>query len=254
MPAKLADFLRIGHRGAAAECPENTVVSFHRALEQGAQMIECDLQLTADDHVVVIHDWTVDRTTDGEGIVREMSLDALRGLDAGSWKDARFRGEVIPTLEETLDAVLPSGRLNLELKCRGSEEDARRLALSVVAAVAQRDAFDRVIFSSFDAATLEALRDVSSEARLGVLWVFAPFDDAFVLADRVGAGALHPRAEALDVRTVDQARERGLAVNVWTVNEPADILDHVRAGADGVISDYPGRLLEARARLLGVEG
>ncbi len=254
MPGKLANFLRIGHRGSSAECPENTIASFRRATEQGAQMVECDLQLTADGHVVVIHDWTVDRTTDGEGTVRDMGLADLQKLDAGSWKDPRFAGEGIPTLEETLDAVLPSGRLNLELKCRGSDEDARRLALSAVAAVSQHDAFDRVIFSSFDVASLEALRDVSSEARLGVLWVFAPFDDAFALAERLGAGALHPRAEAVDVSVVEEARERGLAVNVWTVNEPAAILDQIRAGADGVISDYPGRLLEVRARLLGDEG
>ncbi len=217
-------------------------------------MIECDLQLTADEHVVVIHDWTVDRTTDGSGTVGELALEQLRELDAGSWKDARFAGEGIPTLDETLDSVLPSGRLNLELKCRGSDEDARRLAFSSVAAVAQRDAFDRVIFSSFDVACLEALRDVSPDARLAVLWVFAPFDEAFALAEGLGAEALHPRAEAVGAALIDEAREQGLAVNVWTVNEPAAILDQVRAGVDGVISDHPGRLLEARARLLGVEG
>ncbi|MDG2306404.1 MAG: glycerophosphodiester phosphodiesterase family protein [Candidatus Binatia bacterium] len=254
MPGKLADFLRIGHRGSCAEYPENTLVSFRRALEQGAQMIECDLQLTADGHVAVIHDWTLERTSDGEGAVRETSLADLQKLDAGSWKDPRFAGERIPTLDETLDTVLPGGRLNLELKCRGSEEDARRLALSAVAAVSQRDAFDRVIFSSFDATSLEALRDVSSEARIGVLWIFDPFDDAFALADRLGAGALHPRAEAVDVGVVEAARERGLAVNAWTVNEPAAMLDLVRTGVDGIISDYPGRLLEVRARLLGGEG
>lgn len=254
MPGKLADFLRIGHRGSCAECPENTIVSFRRALEQGAQMIECDLQLTADGHVVIIHDWTVERTTDGDGTVREMGLAELQKLDAGAWKDPKFAGEGIPTLDQTLDAVLPSGRLNLELKCRGSEEDARRLALSAVAAVSERDAFDKVIFSSFDPASLEALRDVSTDARIGVLWIFAPFDDAFALADRLGAGALHPRAEAVDAGVVDQARERGLAVNTWTVNEPPAILDMIRIGVDGIISDYPGRLLEARARLLGDEG
>lgn len=254
MPGKLANFLRIGHRGSSAEAPENTIVSFRRALEQGAQMIECDLQLSADGHVVLIHDWTVDRTTDGAGKVAEMTMAQLEELDAGSWKDPAFAGEGIPTLEQTLDAVLPSGVLNLELKCDGSEEDARRLALSAVAAVADRDAFDRVIFSSFDRPALEALRDVSSDARIGVLWIFAPFDEAFELAERLGALALHPRAEAVDVNVCDEAHERGLVVNSWTVNETQAIFDQVRMGVDGVISDYPGRLLEARARLLGDEG
>lgn len=254
MPRKLANFLRIGHRGSSGEAPENTIVAFRRALEQGAQMIECDLQLSADGHVVLIHDWTVDRTTNGVGTVAEMTMAQLETLDAGSWKSEEFRDEGIPTLEQALDAVLPSGRLNLELKCRGSEEDARRLALSAVAAVADRDAFDRVIFSSFDRPALEALRDVSSEAPIGVLWVFAPFDEAFLLAEQLGAVALHPRAEAVDVSVCDEAHERGLTVNSWTVNETQAIFDQVRMGVDGVISDHPGRLLEARARLLGDEG
>src|SRR5262249_20655574 len=83
-----ADFVRIAHRGASAECPENTLAAFRQALKLGAQMIECDLQLTADGHVVVIHDWTLTRTTNGSGAVRDLPLAAIRGLDAGSWRDA----------------------------------------------------------------------------------------------------------------------------------------------------------------------
>src|SRR5262249_12004770 len=152
-----ADFLRIGHRGAAAECPENTLVSFARAIELGADMIECDLQLTGDGHVVIFHDWTLERTTNGSGIVRELSLDAIRHVEAGSWREARFAGERVPTLDETLDQVLPSAQLNLELKCRGPRSDARALAEASVAAVARRNAFERTVFSSFDGTCLEEL-------------------------------------------------------------------------------------------------
>jgi len=250
MGGKLADFLRIGHRGASGECPENTIVSFRRALEQGAQMIECDLQLTADGHVVVIHDWTAERTTNGSGSVRDLPLEVLRGFDAGSWRGERFAGELIPTLEETLEAVLPSAGLNLELKCRGSDEDSRRLALAAVDAVTRHDALDRVLFSSFDPITLEALRDVSAEARIGVLWSYAPFDGAFALAEKLGAASLNARAAAVDVGLVEAARERGLPVYVWTVNALEDMLELRRAGVEGFFSDYPGRMLEARARLL----
>ena len=246
-----ADFLRIGHRGASAECPENTLVSFRRALEQGAQMIECDLQLTADGEVVIFHDWTLERTTDGAGEVRTRELSYLRTLDAGSWKAGRFAGEPVPTLSETLETVLPSARLNLELKCRGPAEEADRLAQSAVAAVGSRDAFDRVIFSSFDAATLRAVRRASPAARIGVLWIFAPFDDAFELAGELGAAALHPRAEATTAAVVGEAHRRGLSVNVWTVNDPAAMLELAGIGVDGLISDHPERLLEARTALLG---
>ncbi|MBM4247687.1 MAG: glycerophosphodiester phosphodiesterase [Deltaproteobacteria bacterium] len=244
-----ADFLRIGHRGAAAECPENTLVSFARAIELGADMIECDLQLTADENVVIFHDWTLERTTNGSGIVRELGLDAIRRLDAGSWRAERFAGERVPTLDETLDRVLPSAQLNLELKCRGPRSDARALAEAAVAAVARRSAFDRIVFSSFDRACLEELRAASVEARIGVLWNDATFPQALDRADAVSAMALHPRAATVTPRVVGEAHARGLRVYVWTVNPLDEILRLVGDGADGVISDHPGRLAEARDRL-----
>ena len=112
---KPADFVRVGHRGAAAECPENTHAAFARALEASADMIECDLQLTADGHVVIIHDYTADRTTNGSGAIADLSLAEIRSLEAGAWKDSAFAGEKVPTLEETLAQVLPAADLNLEL-------------------------------------------------------------------------------------------------------------------------------------------
>ena len=244
-----ADFVRIGHRGAAAECPENTLASFARALELGVMMIECDLQLTADGHVVIFHDWTLERTTNGSGVVCELPLAAIRGLDAGSWRDARFAGEPVPTLEETLDHVLPRAMLNLELKSRGSRADARALASAAVAAVRARSAFGQVIFSSFDGVCLEELRAVSSEARIGVLWDAPPFAAAFESATRLGAVALHPRAATVTPELVREAHARGLAVYVWTVNPVDEMVRLVRSGVDGVISDHPGRLGEARERL-----
>ncbi|MFM7142653.1 MAG: glycerophosphodiester phosphodiesterase [Alphaproteobacteria bacterium] len=247
-PARPSDFQRIAHRGASAECPENTLVSFRRAMELGATMIECDLQLTADGHVVVFHDWSVERTTSGAGTVRDLPLAALRELDAGSWKDARFAGERVPTLEEILDATAGRVALNLELKSRRSEA---LLALSVLRIVEQHAALDRVLFSSFDMGLLERIRDASPEARIAVLWAYPPFDDALRIADELGAAALHPPDRGTDAAIVGRARERGLAINVWTVNSLDRMLELVGFGVAGVISDHPGRLLEARARLLG---
>lgn len=241
-----ADFLRIGHRGAAAECPENTLASFARAIELGVDMIECDLQLTGDGQVVIFHDWTLERTTNGSGVVRELSLEAIRHLDAGLWREARFAGERVPMLDETLERVLPSAQLNLELKCRGPRSEARALAEAAVAAVARRSAFDRIVFSSFDGTCLEELRSASAEARIGVLWNDARFPQAFARADRVSAMALHPRAATVTPALVADAHARGLRVHVWTVNPLDEIVRLVRAGVDGVISDHPGRLAEAR--------
>lgn len=248
-PLAGASFLRIGHRGAAAECPENTLASFARALDERVDMIECDLQLTADGQVVVFHDWTLERTTNGSGVVRELPLDAIRRLDAGAWRDPRFAGERVPTLDETLDLVLPRAALNLELKSRGPRDDARALARAAVAAVERRAAFDKVVFSSFDGACIEEVRAASPEARIGVLWDGSAFADAFGRATRVGAMALHPRAATVLPAVVAEAHGRGLAVYVWTVNPLEEIVRLVRLGVDGVISDHPARLFSAHERL-----
>jgi glycerophosphoryl diester phosphodiesterase len=244
-----ADFLRVAHRGASAECPENTLASFRRALELEAQMIECDLQLTVDGAVVVFHDWTLERTSNGSGVVAELALDAIRRVDAGAWRAPRFAGERVPTLAETLDLVLPRAMLNLELKCRGPRAGARALAEAAVAAVAERDAFSRVVFSSFDRACLEEARAASRDARIGVLWDRPPFDAAWERARALDAIALHPRASTVTPDVVARAHEAGLALYVWTVNPLPEVLRLVRLGVDGVMSDHPERLLEARAAL-----
>lgn len=216
-------------------------------MELGAAMIECDLQLTADGHVVVFHDWTVDRTSDGTGTLRELSLDTLRALDAGAWKDARFAGERIPTLAEVLDATAGRVELNLELKSRGGE---RLLALSSLAAVEAAGALGRVLFSSFDMDLLARLREASPTARIAVLWHEPDIAGAFAHAAGLGAEALHPWEAIVAPGLVAEAHGRGLAVNAWTVNPVERMLDLVGMGIDGIISDHPGRLLEARARLL----
>ena len=247
--AKPADFLRIAHRGASAERPENTLAAFRRALELGAGMIECDLHLCSDGHVVVIHDAKLDRTTDGRGPVRELPLGEIRRLDAGRWRGAEFAGERVPTLEETLDLVLPRAMLNLELKSEG--EDARMLALETVAAVSQRRELERVVFSSFDMPTLVRVREASPHAQIGVLWEGPHLEEAYLRARELGAISLHPRGDNVTPELIAWAHERGLLVYTWTVDSRERIIELVKEGVDGVISNYPGRLLEARAQLLG---
>jgi glycerophosphoryl diester phosphodiesterase len=244
-----AAFERIGHRGAAAEAPENTLASFRRALELGVTMIECDLQLTADGEVVVFHDWTLERTTDGSGVVCELPLAAIRRLDAGAWRDRRFAGERVPTLDETLELVVPAARLNLELKCRGGRAEARALASAALAAVTARGAVDRVLFSSFNGTCLEEVRAASPKVRIGVLWDAPPHETAFARAAQVGAVALHPRAGMVTRTLLREAHDLGLLVYVWTVNPVDEIVRLVREGVDGVISDHPARLAAARDRL-----
>src|SRR5439155_1600574 len=160
--------LIIAHRGASGTCPENTLVAFARAAALGAHMIELDVQLTRDGAVVVMHDWTLERTTDGSGAVCDRTLAEIRGLDAGAWFGSAFRGTRVPTLAEVLAAVgLP---VNVELKPVGDDGlEARALAV-----VESAGAPARVVLSSFDAGAVERLRAFAAEATLGGLWDAGP--------------------------------------------------------------------------------
>jgi glycerophosphoryl diester phosphodiesterase len=204
-------------------------------------MIELDVQLSRDGEVVVIHDWTLERTTDGSGAVGERTLAELRRLDAGAWFGAAFRGAGVPTLGEVLAAVRVP--VNVELKPVGDDGLEAR-ALAVVEAAG---ALGRVVFSSFAAPALERLRRRSAAATLAVLWETDPIADAVRLAERVGARALHLRKDAAAPSTLAAAAAAGLPVRLWTVNDESETPRLVAAGVDGIFTDFPERfLLSAR--------
>ena len=231
--------LKIGHRGAAAQAPENTLASFRRAVELGADGVEFDLHRTRDGAFVVIHDETLDRTTDGHGNVDDFTLAELRRLDAGSWRGTEFAGEQIPMFEE-IAAALPRGLiLFAELKAGsfrypGIEEELATFLRS-------HALLGRVRVSSFDHRALARLRALLPDLETGALFIALPVDAVGVARD-CGAQALHPNFHYLTAELVEEAHRAGLAVNTWTVNDPADI-DRVRAmRVDGVMTDHPERL------------
>jgi glycerophosphoryl diester phosphodiesterase len=234
--------LVIAHRGASGTCPENTLAAFRRAAAMGAHMVELDVQLTRDGGVVVIHDWTLERTTDGAGAVRERTLADIRRLDAGSWFGPAFRDTQVPTLAEVLAAVeLP---INVELKPVGDDGlEARALAV-----VESAHALARVVFSSFDDGALMRLRARSAHATLAVLRNRGPVTDAVACAERVGARALHLRKDGATADAVRVAARAGLPVRAWTVNEHEEMDRLVAAGVEGVFTDFPERFLQFAGR------
>lgn len=228
------------HRGASAEAPENTLTAFLRAVDLGARGIELDVQLTRDGVPVVLHDPTLERTTDGRGWVGDWNWAELRRLDAGGWFDKTFAGERIPSLSEVLAVVPEEVWVNIELKTApeaypGLEE---RVAACVRAAGRRR-----VIYSSFDHSALERLGRMDPQAKLGLLYdgyLLAPWDYARQAGLRVSS--LHVRHWFVGRALVRAAHRRGLAVFAYTVNDPRRAAHLFRWGVDGLFTDNPRML------------
>jgi glycerophosphoryl diester phosphodiesterase len=235
------------HRGARADAPENTLPAFELAVEQGADGVEFDVQLTADGTVVVLHDETVDRTTDGRGPVAGMRLDDLRTLDASGGR-AGFAGARVPTLAETLDLLVPAGlRLNIELK--NSEEAYPGLEEQVLAAVADRGIAERVVLSSFNHYSLRKLQKLDAPVELAMLYT-DPLYKPWRYALKLGVAALHPPVRYLiGPGYVRRAHAAGLAVRPWVVNSTRGLARMFAWDVDGVFTDVPGvavRIRDAR--------
>lgn len=234
--------LVIAHRGAGGSAPENTVAAFAAARGAGADGIELDVMRCASGEIVVIHDATVDRTTNGSGAVSAMPLQALRELDAGAWFAPEFAGERVPLLAGVLDAFGTSLRINIEIKGRALRGDG--IEEEIAAMVRARGLQEKVLVSSFNLAALRRMQAAAPGLQRGLLfssWAAVPLAWAWARC-WAGAHALHPSAAGLDAAWVGRARKRGYRVNVWTVNDPEVMRRVVAAGVDGVITDHPARL------------
>jgi len=230
----------IAHRGASGYAPENTFAAFRRAVELGAKFIETDLHLTRDLRFAVIHDPTIERTTNGHGLVHDLSQEDLRMFDAGSWFGRSFAGEPIPMLDE----VLAFGRefdvtFFLEIK----SEEAWGLHDSLVGALRANKAADRVIVLSFGADNLERIHQLDDQVMTGFLFD-QPLPNAVELTLRMGARQMAPHGSLVTKDLVDQAHRADLGVVTWTLNDPEQMRAALAAGVDGVMTDYPDRLRE----------
>jgi glycerophosphoryl diester phosphodiesterase len=233
--------LVIAHRGASGYAPENTLAAFKRAIALGATFIETDLQLSRDARFVAIHDDTVNRTTNGHGKVHDLSLADLRKLDAGSWFGSEFSGERIPTLEEILEFSKKHDVVfYLELKPGGSWGGEHAL----ISALRESDDIARTVVISFDAGILEGLRRIEPTVMTGLLFD-GQIDRPLAKAVEVGARQLAVRNDLVTPALLADARKKDLQVVCWTVNHPAHMRLLIEAGVDGIMSDYPDRLVAA---------
>ena len=246
--------LVVAHRGNSAVAPQNTLAAFEAAWRAGAHSIEIDIQPTADGEVVVIHDDTVDATTDGSGVVTEMTLDAVRALDAGSWFASAYAGQRVPTFAEVLELMVrrPGIDLLLELKGAFTVEQVRPVTDAIRAA----GLADRVIGQSFWPESVRALASADPHLRRGLLIFQVPedggVDEVVRVAGELGVMTVNPYGPLLVEHPdlVARLHAAGLQVQVWTLNEPEHWATAVALGVDAVITDRPDRLagwLAARA-------
>jgi glycerophosphoryl diester phosphodiesterase len=239
--------LRIAHRGASARAPENTLAAFREAVRLGADAVECDVRLSGDGKPVVIHDDTVDRTTDGRGAVSRLPLADLRRLDAGSWFATRFRGERIPTLEETFEVARGRCGLNLEVKSGASGADEAGATIRAVARSLAASGFrEPLIVSSFSRQALIQARSTMPRVRLGLL-VSRSLRGLRPAHRQAGLAAVHPHLRLASRRRVRLAHSLGLLVLFWTVNERRLIRRLLDLGADGLMTDDPALFLDLGA-------
>lgn len=239
--------LKIGHRGACGYEPENTLRSFQKAIELGVDVVECDAHLSKDGRVVIMHDDTVDRTTNGSGRIDQLTYGEITELDAGE-------GEIVPTLEEVIDLCRGKCELNVEVK---GIKPAQRVAEIVI----EKDFVDQTVVSSNYIKSLKIVKQISPEVRTALLyWATKSrkrqivFNIASLLtiwlsrrlvscrAHQAGADTINLSWYLATTNTVRYLHRHNFKLNVWTVNEPEDIKQMKSRGVDGIISNYPDRI------------
>ncbi|NOU75886.1 glycerophosphodiester phosphodiesterase [Paenibacillus sp. LMG 31458] len=229
----------IAHRGAKGMAPENTLAAFRLGLSQGCEGIELDVHLTADEEIVVCHDMTLNRTTNGKGLIAEKSISEIKTYDAGLWFGDEFKGETVPTLDEVFDLVPDSIMINVEIKYSYDG----RMEHKIVEFLRRRNRLNNVIVSSFDHKCVRRIKQMESEAKIGLLYQSKLIDPtAYARSFDVEVYSLHPYFQMLDAEDVLKATKSGLYVYPYTANEVNDLLHLTGLGVSGIITDFPERL------------
>ncbi|MBN1479367.1 glycerophosphodiester phosphodiesterase [candidate division KSB1 bacterium] len=225
------EFLNIAHRGASGHAPENTMVAFQKAIELGADAVECDVQLTRDGIPVILHDYTLERTTNGAGFVLEKSLRKIKKVDAGVWYSSAFKGATIPTLAELLSFMQGKLLVNIELK---RTPDPMQLIQRVLHLVEQFNIVQACLITSFDEKALYVVKDMLPACRTGLL--------AKKLTHLLWSGPwsfVLLRNDIVNVETIERAVEHEKKIIAWTVNAKEDMQRLFDLGVGRIITDYP---------------
>jgi glycerophosphoryl diester phosphodiesterase len=223
---------KIGHRGAKGYEPENTLISFQKALDMQVDGIELDVHLSADGELMVVHDETIDRTTNGKGFVNKLSLRELKAF--------RINGEhQIPTLKEVFDLVNQDCFINIELKSYDTTEKVVSLIEKYVAKKGWK--YNRFLISSFDWNALQQVAFLNDKIPIGIL-TDTNLDLALAFAKFIQAKSIHPYFHLLTKENTAQIQEKGFLIFPWTINETEDIQKIKAFNVNGIITDFPNRI------------
>ncbi|MBE3578200.1 MAG: DUF1080 domain-containing protein [Limnochordales bacterium] len=231
----------IAHRGASREAPENTLAAFWRGIELKADLLECDVYLSADGVPVLMHDSTVDRTTNGSGSITSLTLEQIKQLDAGSWKGAEFAGEKVPTLEELLELAKGKAQLLIEIKQAGQP-----VVAATIAAIRKTGMTNNVVIQSFNRESVKLASQLAPDIPRALLLGDPGIRDtatagAFIVKQVLesGANAVSINYGAVTPELVRYLHSRGIAVFVWTVDDRYYLQRMIMAGVDGIITNDP---------------
>jgi glycerophosphoryl diester phosphodiesterase len=254
---KKKDFKIIGHKGAAGYAPENTLASLQVALDLGVDMIEIDVHMTKDEEVVVFHDEDISRTTNGTGKIHELTLAEVKELDAGSWFDAKFAGEQVPTLREAINLVHGKADILIDIKSKGHEFYDNFAEIIVDIIDEKEDNKEWCIVQSYEQEYLEHAYTRDSTIKMKKLMMGE--DESMLFSFYLNSKSfmtnrnkhqffetINPHYSTLSQRRIFRLHAKGYKVHTYVVNEPIEMIKMLNMAVDGIITDYPDRLIKIR--------
>jgi len=234
----IGEFMVIGHRGARAYAPENTVPSFEKGIKCKANMIEFDIRLTKDGHIVVMHDATVNRTTNGTGLVSQLTLKQIKDLDAGAWFSPKFKGTKVPTLGEAIAVIKGKAKFDIEIKKEPHSNDA--IEEKLVEEIFKNNILEDTVVISFNSSSLERVKEIEPRVKIGFL-ISRNYDFEQGLREtlHIKGEAIHPEYHLLNAHLVSEAHKKGILVRPWNPNDKEEMNKLIEMGVDGIGTDFP---------------
>lgn len=226
----------IAHRGSSGTAPENTLAAFKFAIESGADFIELDVHLSKDGELIVMHDESVNRTTNGKGKIKELSLDQIKKLDAGKWFDDSFTGMVVPTLDEVFR--LPDEKIKFLIEIKGTPKKYPGIEKKVADKIARYRVKNRCILQSFNLEFLKNFHTIDSTFQLHYLVVGKVFPENIPGYIR----AVNPNFHFVTAKKISKLHKANRTIFVWTVNDERKMKKLLELGVDGIITNFPGKL------------